>query len=257
MSHEIAQGATDLSQRTEEQAASLVEAAAAMEQLTATVRQTAAGADRAARIVRETREDAQSSGAVVEQTVAAMGGIETSSRAIGKVVDMIEEIAFQTNLLALNASVEAARAGEAGRGFAVVASEVRSLSLRAAGAAKEITTLIQASSAQVEHGVDLVKRAGAALTRIAEQVAHIDEVVTGIAGAAREQAATLSEVNKAVGEMERTTQGNSAMVEQTAVATQSLSLNANRLRELVGAFSVAESDRSDAPRALPARRRAV
>ena len=198
MSGEIAGGADDLAQRTEHQAATIEETAAAMEELTATVRNSAEGASRAAEIVRRTMGDAEQSGVVMGEAVAAMGGIARSSHDIGKVVDLIEEIAFQTNLLALNASVEAARAGEAGRGFAVVAAEVRALSGRSAEAAKEINGLISSSSAQVEQGVELVGRTGGALERMIGQVQEINTLIADIATASREQAITLTEVGKAV-----------------------------------------------------------
>jgi methyl-accepting chemotaxis protein len=162
---EISHAADDLSRRTEQQAASLEETAAALDEITATVRKTADGARQANAVVADTRGEAERSGEVVRKAVAAMGEIETSSRQIAQIIGVIDEIAFQTNLLALNAGVEAARAGEAGRGFAVVASEVRALAQRSSDAAKEIKTLINASSQQVENGVDLVNRTGEARCR--------------------------------------------------------------------------------------------
>ena len=142
---EITQASDDLSRRTEQQAASLEETAAALDQITATVRKTAEGANEARSAVATAKTDAERSGEVVRETVEAMSGIETSSKQIGNIIGVIDEIAFQTNLLALNAGVEAARAGDAGRGFAVVATEVRALAQRSADAAKEIKTLISAS----------------------------------------------------------------------------------------------------------------
>ncbi len=144
---EISTAAEDLSRRTEQQAASLEETAAALDEITATVRKTAQGSRHARDVVGETKKDAELSGRIVRQAVEAMSGIERSSNQIRQIIGVIDEIAFQTNLLALNAGVEAARAGDAGRGFAVVASEVRALAQRSAEAAKEIKTLISASSA--------------------------------------------------------------------------------------------------------------
>ncbi len=248
MSGEIAGGADDLAQRTEHQAATIEETAAAMEELTATVRNSAEGASRAAEIVRRTMGDAEQSGVVMGEAVAAMGGIARSSHDIGKVVDLIEEIAFQTNLLALNASVEAARAGEAGRGFAVVAAEVRALSGRSAEAAKEINGLISSSSAQVEQGVALVGRTGGALERMIGQVQEINTLIADMATASREQAITLTEVGKAVASLDQTTQKNAGLVEETSVATQTLSAKGDELLALVGAFTIGSGRRPGAGR---------
>jgi len=248
MSGEIAGASADISQRSEQQAATLEETAAAIEELTTTVRTSAEGAENAAGNVRSARAEAEASRGVVAQAVEAMGSIEQSSRDIGKVVDMIEEIAFQTNLLALNASVEAARAGEAGRGFAVVASEVRALSQRSANAAKEINALIIASTGSVERGVGLVGGAGTALARIIEQVGLIDAQVSGMAKATQEQAATLIQVSKAMTSLDQTTQLNSEMVAKTSKATVALDRQSEDLRELVSGFQIAEAqDRNARP----------
>jgi methyl-accepting chemotaxis protein len=235
---EVSQAADDLSKRTEQQAASLEETAAALDQITATVRKTAEGANHARDAVTTTKADAERSGEVVNGAVQAMAEIDRSSKEISNIIGVIDEIAFQTNLLALNAGVEAARAGEAGKGFAVVASEVRALAQRSAEAAKEIKTLIQASSAQVESGVDLVGQAGKALERIVVQVAEINAVVLEIAASAKEQATGLAEVNTAVNQMDQVTQQNAAMVEQSTAASHSLAQEAEDLGRLVARFDV-------------------
>ena len=173
---EISTAADDLSRRTEQQASSLEETAAALEEITVTVKKTAEGAKHARDIVSTAKVDAEKSGEVVREAMAAMTGIDKSSKQIGQIIGVIDEIAFQTNLLALNAGVEAARAGDAGRGFAVVASEVRALAQRSAEAAKEIKGLISASTAQVDQGVRLVGRTGEALGRIVTQVIEINAV---------------------------------------------------------------------------------
>ncbi len=169
--------------------------------------------------------------------MAAMGDIQKSSTLIGDIIGVIDEIAFQTNLLALNAGVEAARAGDSGRGFAVVASEVRALAQRSAEAAKEIKTLITASSAQVDAGVRLVDEAGAALGSIVGRVAEIDGLVSEIAASAQEQATGLQQVNTAVNQMDQVTQQNAAMVEQSTAAAASLKMEAEQLADLVGRFN--------------------
>ena len=244
---EISKAADDLSRRTEQQAASLEETAAALDQVTATVRKTAEGADHARKAVQAASQDAQASGSVVEQAVKAMSEIERSSGQITQIISVIDEIAFQTNLLALNAGVEAARAGESGKGFAVVASEVRALAQRSADAAKEIKGLIQSSSRQVGEGVDLVGRAGEALSRISVQIAQINVIVSEIAASAREQSTGLGEVNSAVNQMDQVTQQNAAMVEQSTAASHAIADETKTLADLVANFRTGATARNVSP----------
>jgi methyl-accepting chemotaxis protein len=255
---EITQASDDLARRTEQQAASLEETAAALDEITATVRKTAENAGDARTLVTTARSDAESSGTVVRDTVQAMTAIEASSRQIGNIIGVIDEIAFQTNLLALNAGVEAARAGDAGRGFAVVATEVRALAQRSADAAKEIKSLISASGQQVEGGVRLVSETGKALARIVDQVGRLSTLVTDIAASAQEQATALAEVNTAVNQMDQVTQQNAAMVEQATAASHSLSGEAQELARLVAQFSIGAPPAAAPvrPASLPPRRAA-
>ncbi len=254
---EVAQASDDLSRRTETQAATLEQTAAALDQITATVRKTAQGAAEANTVVNSAKSDAAASGEVVLQAVAAMSEIENSSRQVSQIIGVIDEIAFQTNLLALNAGVEAARAGEAGRGFAVVASEVRALAQRSSEAAKEIKTLITASSQQVGAGVKLVDQAGAALTKIVSQVSQISALVSEISASAHEQSTALGEVNTAVNQMDQVTQQNAAMVEQTTAASHSLNSEAEELSQKVRKFRVEDgsSELRTAPRPAPVKTR--
>jgi methyl-accepting chemotaxis protein len=247
---EISRAADDLSRRTEQQAASLEETAAALDQITATVQRSAAGARDAHGVIAVARQDAESSGRVVRDAVSAMGEIEASARQITQIIGVIDEIAFQTNLLALNAGVEAARAGEAGKGFAVVASEVRALAQRSADAAKEIKALISASTGHVAAGVDLVGRTGEALERIVGQVAQINRLVSEIAASAQEQAAGMVEVNAAVNHMDRMTQQNAGMVEESTAACRALADEASELTELMARFDIGQG-------AAPAHREAL
>ena len=237
---EMTAASDDLSRRTEQQAATLEQTAAALDEITSTVRNSSEGASQAHELVRTAREDAERSGAVVKEAVTAMSGIEASSKQISNIIGVIDEIAFQTNLLALNAGVEAARAGDAGRGFAVVATEVRALAQRSADAAKEIKGLISASGTQVEAGVRLVGETGRALSRIVGQVEKLNELVRGIAKSASEQSAGLSEVNEAVNQMDRVTQQNAAMVEESTAASHGLATEAPELAKLVGQFQIGE-----------------
>ena len=237
-SDQIADASVSLAKRTERQAANLQETASAMDEITVTVGQTASGAKKAADVVARTRDDVRRSGEVVQQAVAAMTAIEGSSQEITNIISVIDEIAFQTNLLALNAGVEAARAGDSGKGFAVVAQEVRALAQRSAEAAKEIKTLITASTQQVDTGVSLVGRTGEALEKIVSQIAEIDGLVSEIASSAQSQAQGLSQVNSAVNQMDQVLQENAGMVEQTSVATQTLNADAALLADLVGQFEL-------------------
>ncbi len=233
---QIAHASDDLSRRTEQQAASLEETAAALNLITATVKAMAASAKQASAVVVTARSAAESSGEIVMQAVDAMGQIKSSSIQIGNIIGVIDEIAFQTNLLALNAGVEAARAGDAGRGFAVVASEVRGLAQRSAEAAKEIKTLISASSGQVESGVILVDRTGAALKDIVARVVEMDGLVHQISSAAQEQSTGLAEINIAMGQMDQVVQQNAAMVEESTAAAHALKSETQDLSTMVGRF---------------------
>jgi len=246
-SEEIAAASDELAKRTEQQAASLEETAAALEQITVTVKRTASGSQQAAQAVASARGDAEASGEVVERAIAAMGQIEKSSAEINQIIGVIDEIAFQTNLLALNAGVEAARAGDAGRGFAVVAQEVRALAQRSAEAAKEIKGLISTSGQQVSQGVALVGETGKSLTRIVEQVAAIDGLVSEISSSAQEQASSLSQVNTAVNQMDQMVQQNAAMVEESTAASHSLKSEAGELDTLVSRFKVGDAPASGRP----------
>jgi len=267
-SDEIGGSVADLSRRTEQQASSLEETAAALDELTATVNKSAEGAAQARDAVMSAQADAEKSGQVVRDAVSAMSGIEQSAREISQIIGVIDEIAFQTNLLALNAGVEAARAGDAGRGFAVVASEVRALAQRSAEAAKEIKALIAASTHQVATGVELVGEAGRALSRIAGRVTEMNSVIRDIASSAQEQATGLSEVNAAVNQMDQMTQQNAAMVEETSAASQALAHEGQELARLIARFNVGATAESrsrrgasrparTAPSPSPARQTAV
>ena len=237
---EISKGNLNLSQRTEHQASSLEETASSMEQMTSTVRETADNAGQANQLALAARKQAEKGGTVVGAAVASMAGINAASKKIADIIGVIDEIAFQTNLLALNAAVEAARAGEQGRGFAVVATEVRNLAGRSATAAKEIKALIRDSVARVEEGTRLVDESGKTLEEIQIAVKKVTDIVAEIASASREQSTGIEQVNKAVMQMDQSTQQNAALVEQAAAASQAIVEQAHALNEMISGYRVNE-----------------
>jgi aerotaxis receptor len=235
---QVAAGNNDLSQRTEQQAASLEETASSMEQLTSTVRQNADNARQASGLAANASNTAVKGGEAVGRVVQTMDEINGASKKIVDIVGVIEGIAFQTNILALNAAVEAARAGEQGRGFAVVAGEVRSLAQRSANAAKEIKGLIGDSVARVDNGSVLVGQAGKTMDEIVQSVQRVTDIMNEISAASAEQSSGIEQVNEAVAQMDEVTQQNAALVEQAAAAAGSLEDQASRLRDAVGTFRI-------------------
>lgn len=240
---EIATGNNDLSSRTEQQAASLEETAASMEQLTATVKQNAENARQASHLALSASETAQRGGNVVDSVVQTMRDISTSSQKIADIISVIDGIAFQTNILALNAAVEAARAGEQGRGFAVVAGEVRNLAQRSAQAAREIKTLIEDSVGKVDVGSTLVESAGETMAEIVSAVTRVTDIMGEIASASDEQSRGIDQVGLAVVEMDRVTQQNAALVEESAAAAAALEEQASRLTEAVAVFRIQQEQK--------------
>ena len=237
-SAQIAVGNADLSQRTEEQAANLEQTAASMEELTTTVQHNTDTARQASQMAQAASAAAAQGGQVVADVVTTMGQISENSRRIGDIIGVIDGIAFQTNILALNAAVEAARAGEQGRGFAVVASEVRSLAQRSADAAREIKSLIGASVDRVETGSNQVSEAGRAIENIIGQVGRVNDLVGEISTASIEQSRGIGQIGEAVAQLDRVTQQNAALVEESAAAAESLKDQANRLVQTVAVFEM-------------------
>ncbi|WP_396956203.1 methyl-accepting chemotaxis protein [Nitrosomonas sp.] len=237
-SKEIADGNSDLSQRTEEQAANLEETAASMEELTSTVRQNADNARQANQLAASASDVAVKGGEVVGQVVQTMSAINDSSKKIVDIISVIDGIAFQTNILALNAAVEAARAGEQGRGFAVVATEVRTLAQRSAAAAREIKELINNSVHKVEDGTQLVDQAGRTMEEVVLSVRRVTDIMGEISAASQEQSQGIEQVNQAISQMDEITQQNAALVEQAAAASESMREQAEQLSRAVAAFKL-------------------
>lgn len=240
-SAQIAAGTLDLSSRTEQEASSLEETASSMEELTSTVKQNADHARDANELASSASQVASRGGEVVQQVVHTMDSINASARKIVDIIGVIDGIAFQTNILALNAAVEAARAGEQGRGFAVVATEVRALAQRSAAAAKEIKMLIGDSVEKAEAGSALVAQAGATMEEILDGVQKVTQIMAEITAASREQSAGIEQVNVAITQMDRVTQQNASLVEETASASAALKDQADALAQVVSVFRLAQA----------------
>ncbi|MCU0907540.1 MAG: methyl-accepting chemotaxis protein [Rhodobacteraceae bacterium] len=232
--------AEDLSTRSQKQAAVLSESTADLEELTVSVQQAARGAAEAAELAQAAQRNAAEGSKVAERTIGAMTAIEQSSGQVGRIVSVIEDIAFQTNLLALNAGVEAARAGDAGRGFAVVASEVRALAQRSSASAREITGLIAASTDQVRNGVILVRQSADTLSQIAQDIDRVNARVATIAAASADQSARIGEINAGVSQMEGAMTRSAAMSEELAASVTVLARIGEALAGLAGGFRLSE-----------------
>ena len=259
-SGEISQGSSDLASRTERQASALQQMVATMTEISATVSMNAQNSEKSRQHAAEALASAVDGGKAVSSVVTAMSGIETSATRIAEIIQVMEEISFQTKLLALNAAVEAARAGESGKGFAVVAQEVRSLADRSRQASQQIRDLIAVSSKEVGQGVKLSGEAGEALTSIIDTVRRVAEIAPEIAAGSREQARSITEINKALGDLDAATQQNAALVEESSAAAASLADQAGQLVTVVagfrsddGATTTTEEAAEPAPRRRPKR----
>ena len=246
-SSEISQGSSDLAARTERQASALQETVATMAEISATVSMNAQNSEQSRKLAADALASAEDGGKAVASVVTAMSGIEGSSSRIAEIIQVMEEISFQTKLLALNAAVEAARAGESGKGFAVVAQEVRSLADRSRQASQQIRDLIAVSSREVGQGVKLSGEAGEALTSIIDTVRRVAEIAPEIAAGSREQARSITEINKALNDLDAATQQNAALVEESSAAAASLADQSAQLVNVVADFTAGRDDEEPAP----------
>jgi methyl-accepting chemotaxis protein len=235
---EILSGATDLSERTTKQAATIEETSAAMEQLSQTVTHNAERARQASGVAVTVTETAEAGGRVMANANEAMERITSSSAKISNIIGLIDDIAFQTNLLALNASVEAARAGDAGKGFAVVAVEVRRLAQSAASASSDVKALIEESGAEVQAGSRLVAEAVGKLGAILEAARSSSQLMEAIARESSEQASAIEQVGASVRTLDEMTQHNAALVEQTNAAIEQTEAQAAELDGIVAGFRI-------------------
>ncbi|MDB6053361.1 MAG: methyl-accepting chemotaxis protein, partial [Verrucomicrobiales bacterium] len=231
--HQVSSASQTLAEGASEQAASLEETSSALEEMASMTSRNSENAQKATDLTRQTRAAADKGATEMQTMCAAMDAIKASSNDIAKIIKTIDEIAFQTNILALNAAIEAARAGEAGMGFAVVADEVRNLAQRSAQAAKETASKIEGSITKTGQGVEISSRVTEALNDIVTRVRQVDELVSEVASASREQTQGIVQINMAVSQMDKVTQNNAANAEESASAAEELNAQAATMKESV------------------------
>lgn len=266
----ISSASTQLSVSTQEQSQAASSMAATVEELTVSINHVADNANEAHGLSSDSGRQSAEGGAVIQETLVSMQRIADTvqgaavqiaelgqhSDQISSIVNVIKEIADQTNLLALNAAVEAARAGEQGKGFAVVAQEVRNLAQRSAEAAKDVKSLIAASSERVRQGAATVGDAGTAMNDIQEVIARLTLIAGKISQSSLDQGDSITQVNSAIRTIDQATQQNASLVEEVAAASNQLDEQARTLADTVARF-VADSQLKDPARSLSATRRAA
>jgi len=238
---QISTASQSLAEGSSQQAASLEEISASIEEMSSMTQQNAENSKQANAMSQTSKQAADKGQGEMKQMATAMNEIKQSSAEIGKIIKVIDEIAFQTNLLALNAAVEAARAGEAGKGFAVVAEEVRSLAQRSAEAAKNTSSMIEQSTKRADNGVEIAGRVGQALDEIAGTTNKVNTLLAEIASACGEQAKGIGQVNTGVSELDKVTQQNAGNSEELASGAEETASQVTSLQELVRQFKTSES----------------
>jgi methyl-accepting chemotaxis protein len=244
---QVAQGSSDLSARVQQQASALEQTSATMNEMSSAVQTNTANARKVTELARQVQTQSTQGVSVMQQTIGAMQSIRESSHKIADIVSLIDGIAFQTNLLALNAAVEAARAGEHGRGFAVVAGEVRALAQKSADAAKDIKTLIDDSVHRIENGTQLADKSGEMLGGISQAIEQVAGMIEEIATASNEQTIGIEQVHHAVNDIDRITQENAALVEETTAAAESLRHEAGSLHNSMTFFKTGQASSAHRP----------
>jgi methyl-accepting chemotaxis protein len=247
---QVASASQSLAQGASEQAASIEETSASIEEMSSVTLSNADNADRVNALARQARDAAEKGAIDMKQMSESMIAIQAGSDDIGRIIKTIDEIAFQTNILALNAAVEAARAGEAGRGFAVVAEEVRGLAQRSANAARESATKVSDAISRTNQGVEISSKVAHALNEIVTHARGVDELAAAVASASRQQSQGITQVNTAVGQMDRVTQSNAAGAEESASAAEELNAQAESMRQVVGELEKLVGVNRVAPKAV-------
>ncbi|MDE6748494.1 MAG: HAMP domain-containing protein [Lachnospiraceae bacterium] len=235
---QVASASQALAQGSTEQASAIEEITASIDEIAEKTKDNAEQANSAANLVSHAIEDVQKGNSQMHEMVGAMQDINKSSESISKIIKTIDDIAFQTNILALNAAVEAARAGEAGKGFAVVAEEVRSLAQKSAAASAETAELIEDSIDKVNSGSRIAESTAKAMEEIAKVVQDSEMIINGIAESSNYQATAVAQIEQAITQVSQVVQTNSATSEQCAAASEELSNQASRMREMLSIYNL-------------------
>ncbi len=236
-SEELSAASQSLAEGSTEQAASIQETSATIEESASMVHQTSDNTKQAAFLAKTAKEKAMRGSSEMGEMMTSMHELQKSSNEISKIIKVIDEIAFQTNILALNAAVEAARAGDAGKGFAVVAEEVRNLAQRCAQAAQDTSVIIESNIHLSAQGVDISEHVNTSLTEINEQSQKVSDLLDEVAVASQEQTQGISQINQAISQMEQVIRSNVNTAEQSASASEQLSMQALDMKHLVGTLA--------------------